>query len=185
MTSPSGEGVPGAEGGIARFGDQHPDGDVIRVERQPQERGVGGVTAKAGGRVRPAERPKLQLPAGLAFAEVIDHAGIKVAPDRGKRPDPQPLYLGGGGIGDDGGPLIPTVEQRPGDVQQCPPGRGEGDVAPVAGEQLRPQRRLQAPYLLAERRLGNMQPLRGPGEIQLFRHGDEITQVTEVGIHNQ
>jgi 2-methylisocitrate lyase-like PEP mutase family enzyme len=179
---PSGEGVPGAEGGIAPFGDQYPDGDVIRVERQPQERGVGGVAAKAGGRVRPAERPKLKAPAGLAFAEVIDHAGIKVAADRGKRPNPQLPYLGGGGIGDGGGPRIPTVKQRPGDVQQCPPGRGERDMTAVASKQLRPQRRLQAPNLLAERRLGDMQPLRGPGEVQLFRHGDEITQVTEMSI---
>src|SRR5262249_8678936 len=107
---PAGEGGARAWGGVARFRDPHPARQVHRGARQPQERGVGRMTAKAGGRVRPAERPKLKAPAGLTLAEVIDHSGIKVAPDRGKRPDPQLPYLGGGGVGDGGGALIPAIK---------------------------------------------------------------------------
>src|SRR5262249_24090470 len=180
-----GEAVPGADGGVGGLGGGDGEGDVVTAKGQPEERGIGGLAAQACARVGPAERPKLHAPAGLAFAEVVEHTGVKVAADRGERPHPQPACLRGSGGGDGSGPFLPAVKQRPGNLQQRPSGRGQPDLAAVAIKQLRPQRRLEALDLLAERGVGGVQPLRGPGEVQLFGHRDEIAQVPEVRIHSQ
>ena len=46
-------------------------------------------------------------------------------------------------------------------------------------KQRRTKLRLQVLNLAAEGRLGNAEPSGGPGEVQLFRHGDEVTDVAQ------
>src|SRR5262249_50066756 len=64
-------------------------------------------------------------------------------------------------------------------------GGSELDLAAAAGEQLRPQGGFQAVDLFAERRLGDVHPLGGAGEIQLFGDRYEIAQVPQVSVHNR
>ncbi|MCY1539943.1 hypothetical protein D9M68_755550 [compost metagenome] len=59
-------------------------------------------------------------------------------------------------------------------------GRRQRHGAPRAHEQRHAELLLQRLDLLRQRRLRHRQPLRGAAEMQLFRHGDEVTQLTQV-----
>jgi hypothetical protein len=48
-----------------------------------------------------------------------------------------------------------------------------------------PQRGLQQPDLPAQRGLGDEQPRGGLGEAELFRDGNEVTEITQVSVHSR
>jgi hypothetical protein len=180
-----GERVPGAEGDETALGNKRRDRDVVGVDRQPQERGIGRLVTKARCRVAPPKRAEFDAPAGFAFGEMLDNGGIQGAPDGCERPDPQRAKLFRGGVRDRGHALVPFPQQPAGDCQELGAGPGELDLAAIAGKQLRSQPGLQAVDLLAEGGLGQMQPLGGPREVQLLGHRYEIPQIPQVGVHNR
>jgi hypothetical protein len=49
-----------------------------------------------------------------------------------------------------------------------------------AGEQFDAEFPLQLAHLAAERRLGDVQALRGSGEVPLLGHGEEVTQAAQL-----
>jgi hypothetical protein len=65
-------------------------------------------------------------------------------------------------------------------VEKCPTGDGELRRAPDAGEELDAELTLQLLDLPAERRLGDVESLRGAGEVTLFRDGDERASESEL-----
>ena len=125
------------------------------------------------------------VPARLPLGELVDDRRVQRPPDRRERTDPKYLRVLDGGIADHANGLIPISQQTAGCLQQRGAGGRELDLAAVAPEQLGAQRRFQAPDLLAEGRLGQVQTLRGAGEVQLLCHSHEIPQIAEMGIHSQ
>ncbi|SVK52768.1 Argininosuccinate lyase [Acinetobacter baumannii] len=75
------------------------------------------------------------------------------------------------------------IEHLIGFFEEHLPGLRQADVAVVARQQPRADHLLQRLDLLAERRLGDTQPLGGAAKMQLFRHGDKVTQVSQLDIH--
>ncbi len=65
-------------------------------------------------------------------------------------------------------------------TQEHGPGRGQLDLALVAQQQRRADLLLELADLLAQRRLGHVQALRGTAEVQLLGDGDEVAQVAEL-----
>ena len=61
----TGEGVLGAERDHSPLGDEDLVDDVVGINRQPQEGGVGDAVAQAGGGVAPSEGSQFYPPAGL------------------------------------------------------------------------------------------------------------------------
>ena len=53
------------------------------------------------------------------------------------------------------------------------------DVSAVADEQLSPELTFKVADLLRQRRSRNVQPLRGPTEVQLLGNRDEVAQLSE------
>ena len=131
----------------------------------------------------------LNLAGGLAQGDL--HLGIesRIAPDQGR----QDAVVGGADEGELQAPRLP-VPQSPGDIwqggqfpkggahmgQQLGPEGRQHDAALGAGEQGRTQLPLQGLDRLAERRLGHVQPRRGPAEMQGFGHGLEVSELTDV-----
>ena len=101
----------GAEGEYSPLGDEDLVGDVVGIDRQPQEGGVGDAVAQAGGGVAPSEGSQFYPPAGLAHCELVDDAWIEGPADRRERSDPQDAGIARGGLGDGGGGAVPRIEQ--------------------------------------------------------------------------
>ena len=64
-------------------------------------------------------------------------------------------------------------------------GGRERHGAPVSVEQLGAQRSLKLANLLAQRGLGDEQPLRRAAEVKFLGHGLEIAKIPEVDIHSR
>ncbi|GAA2344517.1 hypothetical protein GCM10010376_77030 [Streptomyces violaceusniger] len=69
-------------------------------------------------------------------------------------------------------------QQPPGRLQQRPPRGGEPHGPGRTVEQPDPEVPLQQPDLLAQRRLGDVQPLGRPPEVQFLGDGDESGKMT-------
>ena len=69
--------------------------------------------------------------------------------------------------------LAVQVQNLGGGVHQQPPRVGEGQLW-GAGEQLHVQLPLQIADVVGQGLLGDVQPLRRPGDVQLFRHHEEV-----------
>ncbi len=65
------------------------------------------------------------------------------------------------------------VQNLGGGVHQQPPRVGEGQLG-GAGEQLHIQLPLQVADVVGQGLLGDVQPLRRPGDVQLLRHHKEV-----------
>ncbi|MBB5773374.1 hypothetical protein HD596_000130 [Nonomuraea jabiensis] len=76
----------------------------------------------------------------------------------------------------DAAQLLGLAQQRPDLGKQRLPRGGERDRTAVPVEQVYAQVPLQGLDLLGERRAGDAQPERGPAEMQLLGHRDEISQ---------
>ncbi len=63
---------------------------------------------------------------------------------------------------------------------QQPAGVGEPHTAAVALEQLHPELGLEPADLLAQRRLGDVQALRGPTEVELVGNRGEVAQMAQL-----
>jgi hypothetical protein len=59
-------------------------------------------------------------------------------------------------------------------------GGGESNAAAGPFEQRETERLLEKSDLLAQRRLGDMEALRGSAEMELFRHGQEVAEEAQV-----
>jgi len=116
---------------------------------------------------------------------VLQRGGEQRPAQGGQRTDPQHFRLGRCGVGDHRGGLVPVREEPLScRVQRCAC-RGHADLAPVTAQQPGPQRGLQCGDLLAERWLGQVQPLGGAGEAQLVGDRHEVPQVAQMHIHSQ
>ena len=73
--------------------------------------------------------------------------------------------------------LLTGSENRLRVAQHQPPGRRQFEPLMLPLEQLVPQARLQPPQLDAERRLGDPQVGRRPGQVTFVGHRSEVTQV--------
>ena len=89
------------------------------------------------------------------------------------------------------GPAHPAAQgvgagqQRPGVGQQLAPGRGQLGGPLVAHEKLRLELGLQRPDLPGEHRLGDVQRLGGPAEVQPLGYRDEITHLPQIHVHQR
>ena len=87
-----------------------------------------------------------------------------------------------GRAGDPPPQRVRAGQQGPGVGQQLPPGRGQLGGPLVPDEQLRLQFVFQCLDLAGQHRLGDVQGLRGPAEVQPFGDRDEVAQLAEVDV---
>ena len=78
------------------------------------------------------------------------------------------------------GRVLDRVEDVARALEEVRAGRGQLDLALVAQQQRRADLLLELADLLAQRRLGHVQPLRRAAEVQLFRDDDEVAQMAEL-----
>jgi hypothetical protein len=74
-------------------------------------------------------------------------------------------------------------QQRAGLLEEAPAAGGERDVAAVADQQGSAELLLELADLFGQRGLGNVQPGRGPAEVQLVGEGDEVAHQSQVEVH--
>jgi hypothetical protein len=77
---------------------------------------------------------------------------------------------------------VRTGQQWSGVGEQLPAGWGQLGGPLVPHEQLDLELVFQRPDLAGQHRLGDVQGLSGPAEVQLLRDGDEIAQLAEVDV---
>jgi hypothetical protein len=77
------------------------------------------------------------------------------------------------------GGAVDRAQDRLGIRQERAPGVGEADAARVAHEQRRIDLELQRAYLLGERRLLDVQLLRGARDVALAGDGDEVAEMAQ------
>ena len=75
--------------------------------------------------------------------------------------------------------LTVEVQNLGGGIHQKPARIGEGQLG-RAGEQLHVQFPFQVANVIGQRLLGDVQPFRRPGDVQLFGHHQEIAQMLKV-----
>ena len=75
-------------------------------------------------------------------------------------------------------------EQGPGVVEQLTTGRSQLGGSLGADEQLGPELVLERADLPGQHRLGDVQPLRRPAEMQFLGDSDEVPELAEVDVHN-
>ncbi|MCY1435198.1 hypothetical protein D9M71_512840 [compost metagenome] len=73
-----------------------------------------------------------------------------------------------------------ATQQLAGASQDLPPGRGQRHRAGIPIEQANPQVRLQRLDAAAERRLREIGPLRGAGEVQFLAQQDQVADALQV-----
>ncbi|GGX75589.1 hypothetical protein GCM10010510_20300 [Streptomyces anandii JCM 4720] len=121
-----------------------------------------------------------QPDARIAVVEGTQHVGQQAGAHarRGAQPHPAPpqlhqlLHLVPSGVR--------VGEDAPGQRQQRLARGGERDVAPGPQEQIRAQFPLQRLDLLRQRRLGDMDHVRGPGEVPRLGHRHEVLELLEL-----
>lgn len=82
-----------------------------------------------------------------------------------------------------GGGIINQPEDLPAVGEKLLAGGSQGDAAVCSCEQARADLLLKHLYLLAQRRLRNIQTSRGTPKMQFFRHGNKVAKVTQFNIH--
>ncbi len=110
---------------------------------------------------------------GEPLRERGDGAGGEVRGDA----DPERAGLAGADAGHRALEPLDPLDDRPRLVEQHGPGGRQLDPARRPHEQLHAERRLERLDPLAERRLGDVQPLGGAAEVQLLGDGDEVAEV--------
>ncbi len=156
--------------GADEFGRGRRAAHQARVERAVgdagHDLGRGQQTSGHGDARVPLGQRRQQHGRGLVpgTRAVSDRQHAVLAP--GESPDipPQPVRL---------------VAQFGTTVHQQPTGLGGFDGVGGAVEQSDAQLLLQLPDLAAQRRLGDVQPLGGPGEIPLLSNGKEVAKATQ------
>src|SRR3981189_195200 len=76
--------------------------------------------------------------------------------------------------------MLRLLERRARLVEEALADMSERDAAGLAHEQLRAKQRLQSLDLRAQRRRGDIQPRRRPGEMQRFGHGHEASEMSKL-----
>ena len=160
-------------------------GQAVGVDREPQEREIGDPVTKASGRVAPAERAQFYPPPGLSGGKAIHYAWVERPSDGGEGADAEQPGIHGGSFSHRRNGGVPPPKKPACRGQQCLASSSQLDPAAVAVEQLRPERLLQAPYLLGEGGLGQLKTFCCAGEAQLLGHGDEVPKVPEVRVHSR
>lgn len=116
---------------------------------------------------------------------IMDHRERRpedgVGADRGE-PEPQRPDLAGGGPAGRFRCRLDQREHPAGVVEEGGAGRRQPDTA-ITLQQTDTQDPFQALDLPAERRLGHLQPGRGPAEVQLLGDGDEPAELGQRVVH--
>ncbi len=76
--------------------------------------------------------------------------------------------------------MFRLLERRARFVEEALADMRERHAAGLAHEQLGAEQRLQSLDLRAQRRRGDIQPRRRPGEMQLFGHGHEVSEMSKL-----
>lgn len=126
------------------------------------------------------ELPQRHPDLGVVEAEAPEQRQQQVVQAAVHEPDPQVPGLAPGRPAQRPGCLVQLVEQVVGVVQQTPSGGGEAQWPGAAIQQLDPQLTLQLAQLLAQRRLGDVQPRGRAADVQLLRRRDEVAQVSKL-----
>jgi hypothetical protein len=173
-----GERVRLGQDGDQRLATQQPHDEIPGVHRRTEETDVQGTILQGtdldGGQHLPLE---VEIDPGEVRAEHPSEGRQQLVGRRTGEPDGEPPDLTGGrparldtrgrDRGEDG--------SRPLEVDL--PGRGELDLPRRADQQRHPQVVLELLDLLRERRLGDVQARRGPSEVALLAHRDEVAEV--------
>ena len=179
-----GQGVVGRQDRHAGIREQRLADQALGGERQPDQGDVGPVVAQATRGVVEREVADGQENLGTRLRKRPQQPRGEIERGGGEQSDVQLAALAASGLDRGLQRLIDALEQTGDPLQQCPAGRGQLDLARGADEQLRPDERLELPDLGAERLLGEVQALRGAGEVELLGDGGERTQVTQLHTHN-
>ena len=113
----------------------------------------------------------------VAVTERRDRAREQLAAGRAVEADDEAVRAGGAGGLER---VLSVLEGLAALAQQCLTGVREANGAAVALQQSDPDQVLQAPYLLGQRRLSDVQPLGRAPEVKLFGDGDEVLDETQV-----
>ena len=148
-----------------------------RERRQPE---VGDARRQRADLVARRALAQLDVDLGMQRAEALDDAGDERQQRRAGEAHAQQAGLA---VVD-----APRVAPRPVEIAEDRPrvaqerlARGRHlHPAARARQQLAPELLLQQPDLVAQRRLGHVQPRGGPAEVQLLRHGHEISELPEL-----
>ena len=162
--------VVGGKGDQPRLACQHLDLDLGLTGEKP---GEGNIDVAGKDVVDSAQKevPKRYLDSRVSLAEQAQKAGQELAGGRPVEADHQAIRAGG--TSDRNGSL--RLGQEPPTLrQQCPTCRRELDPAAGSFQQRHAELLLQPSDLMAQRRLGDMQALRGATEVKLFGDGDEV-----------
>jgi len=119
----------------------------------------------------------------MLLPEQLGRPAQQTAADAAAQPDDELAVFGLQSVLERSSPGVPGGEQLLGVRQQGGPGRGESRPVPAAGEQRRPHERFEGADVFAQRRLGEVQSGRSPGEVLFFGSGDEAAQRPQVRIH--
>ena len=157
---------------------------VVR-KRQPHEGDVGLPAGEPGGRIVPADLAQLQARGGAPLGEAPRGRRQDVSTDAGDEADGERRRLAHGGIRDRDTSIVPGAQELASAREERLARRRERHSAPIAIEQLDPEGSLELTDLLAQRGLGDEQPLGRAAEVKLFRDGEEVAQIPEVGIHSR
>ena len=121
----------------------------------------------------------VQAYGGRPFAERTQQAGQDGQGEGGGEADAQAACPALADLAGRGEPLSEAGEGVPGRGKQFAARRGEGDASWFAGEQRVTHLVLQAPYLLAQRRLRDTEARGGVAEVQFVGEDDEGVQLSQ------
>ena len=147
-------------------GDGHVDRPVVQSDR----------------RVAPGNLAEPQPPAGQPFLQRRGDRRHEAAADPGVEADDERVPGGLGAAVDVGDGAVPLRHDPPRRGDQRRSRLGQRDAAVPPGEQLGVEPCLEGAHLLRQRRLGDEEHFRGPGEAQLVGDGQEGAQVPEVDV---
>ena len=122
---------------------------------------------------------QLDLDVGRRGAEALDDPRHDRQQRRADEVDPQSAGLAGVDPPRGGDRAVELAEQLTGVAQERLAGRGQLDPSARAGQQRAAELLLELAYLLAQRRLGDVQAGGGAAEMQLLCDRDEIAQLAK------
>lgn len=172
------KGVCGRQHGHEALG-QHGGETEFRVVGGwlTQQADVDGPLAQGGQLRRGGHFPDVQPHGGKPFAEGSQQAGQDGQSQGGGEADPQASGPSGADLAGRRQAVRDAGEGLPGGGKQFPASGGEGDVSRLAAEQRMADLVLQAPDLLAQRRLGDAQAGGRAAEVEFLGEYDERVQL--------
>jgi len=147
--------------------------------RRAQEADVEAAVVELAQLLGRTELVQAQRDIRRLLAERAQQLGHEAIHRRADEPHRQPAHLAALDAPRLAGGVLDGLEDLARPHEERGARRGQLDLALVAREQLRADLLLELADLLAERRLGHVQPLRRAAEVQLLGDGHEVAKVSE------